>query len=408
MSRKKSPLAEWAKMGGNALLHLLLLASRLMPRDGRRWVVGSRNGFGDNAKYFFLHVTEHMPDVRCCFICKNRHALRRMRQLGLRAFHPLSPQGIAWQLRARVFVYDMRMTCFFFWLSGDALRVNLWHGVGIKNIEFKLKRNATAAQRRRRRLRHPAEFMRPDVMLSTSPMMTRHFAACFRIPESRCVEAEYPRCELFKHSPQQLDDHLRRYESPAVRALAEEVRRARRTWIYMPTYRTDAPDILNSAGFDFRRLEEALARRNELFLLKLHPFTPVDENLSAFPHIRLLDHRMDVYPLLPLTDVLVTDYSSIYYDYLLLPRAEALLFPFDYDGYVRSAQDLAFDYDECTPGERVMTFEALVAAIESGRPFPVKERKRIVEAFWNSPQRKDLYAEIRRRAGLPAASASHA
>ena len=43
-------------------------------------------------------------------------------------------------------------------------------------------------------------------------------------------------------------------------------------------------------------------------------------------------------------DILITDYSSIYFDYLLL-RRPIILTPFDYDDYIRTQRGLYFDYN---------------------------------------------------------------
>lgn len=53
----------------------------------------------------------------------------------------------------------------------------------------------------------------------------------------------------------------------------------------------------------------------------MHPATRMNfDVIGKCTNVILLDKSMDVYPLLPKTDVLITDYSSIYYDYILMPE----------------------------------------------------------------------------------------
>ena len=89
----------------------------------------------------------------------------------------------------------------------------------------------------------------------------------------------------------------------------------------------------------------------------MHPATRMNfDVIGKCTNVILLDKSMDVYPLLPKTDVLITDYSSIYYDYILMPEKDVLLFPFDYQDYIRNSRDLAYDYLTYTPGVKSLEF----------------------------------------------------
>ena len=46
----------------------------------------------------------------------------------------------------------------------------------------------------------------------------------------------------------------------------------------------------------------------------------------------------------------------IYYDYILMPEKDVLLFPFDYQDYIRNSRDLAYDYLTYTPGVKSLEF----------------------------------------------------
>jgi len=72
----------------------------------------------------------------------------------------------------------------------------------------------------------------------------------------------------------------------------------------------------------------------------------------------LYDSSSDIYPLLPLTDCIITDYSSIYFDYLLINKP-VIFFPYDYKKYIEYDRDLIFDYDTMTPGPKCYTQQEL-------------------------------------------------
>lgn len=387
----------YVKCTGNLLMHVILLISYLTPRNKNKWLVGNARGFNNNTKYFFIHAKEVLQMKNCYWICKNKKCRSEVRQLGYKAYHPWSLTGLYHLLTAKVYIYDSHISALNFWTSGRVKKVNLWHGVGIKNIEYKVQVKSDEQENWLNYLRRPVNYVRPDLFLSTSSMMTKHFAECFRIPETHCIESEYPRCAIFKKTQEELLSFISTYENKEARELAERLNKASRTYIYMPTWREGKDDFLKKAGFDLQALENALKEKNELFLFKLHPFTRIKVNTSEYKHILFMDNKMDIYPLLPFTDVLITDYSSIYYDYLLMPDKEILLFPFDYKEFIASEHDLAFDFDEYTPGARVYTFSDMLEAIRSGKHFINDKKQWIMDVFWKSNHPEDLYQAISSR-----------
>jgi CDP-glycerol glycerophosphotransferase len=70
---------------------------------------------------------------------------------------------------------------------------------------------------------------------------------------------------------------------------------------------------------------------------------------NKYKNILCYDAICDIYPALSLFDVLITDYSSIYFDYLLLNRP-IIFFPYDYESYIAKDKELLFDYLQITPG----------------------------------------------------------
>lgn len=370
--------------------------SFLVPRNRDKWVVGNDSGFNNNSKYFFIHAKTILNKEKCYWISRNRHSIEKIRTLGFKAYKPWSAKGLFHLLTASVYVYDTYVSSLNFWTSGGAKCVNLWHGVGIKNIEFKSRLAPYRQQSFSAWLRCPGRYVRPDLFLSTSPLMTAHFSECFRIPPSRCIEAGYPRCEIFKMSRKELLQHIRRFEDSETLNVIERIGRSDKTIIYMPTWRDKNTEFLVESGIDLGKLDELMKTKNELFIFKVHPYTNFRFDGSRYENIIVLDNRTDIYPLLPFTDLLVTDYSSIYFDYLLIENSPVLLFPFDYERYISADRDLAFDYDEYMPGKKVYTFEALLTVLREDTPLESDPQRHIRSLFWDSPQKSNLYEAVDR------------
>ena len=81
----------------------------------------------------------------------------------------------------------------------------------------------------------------------------------------------------------------------------------------------------------------------------------------------------------------------LYYDFLLLNKG-ILLYPFDKERFIENSNDLAFDYDEYTPGKRVYSMTDFLSVIASNDVLEIDDRdkKRILHAFWGKSDKNRL------------------
>ncbi|MEA3186055.1 MAG: teichoic acid glycerol-phosphate transferase [Ilumatobacteraceae bacterium] len=368
---------------GVALLSLMGIPFRwlsgLVPRDPRLVVVGGNAGrFTDNARYLFLGLA-HDEELRCVWITGDRAIRDHIRSLGLESELRWSPAGIRRCLRAGWYVFGAYLSDINYWTSRGALSFNLWHGIPMKAIEFDitsgpLARLYASPSWSPLRLAFLDRFHTPDFLLSTSSFITtRCFAPAFRMPPERCLEFGYPRT-----------DHFRDPSSADARQLLALPRGVNEVVGYFPTWRDDGYDFLGGSGFSFDRLNEALVEGNRFLLFKAHPnFSNIAPKESSWSNIRILDATADLYQVLPACDVLVTDYSSIAYDYLLLDRPIVYFVP-DHDRYVRH-RNVYFSFEEMAVGPVILECEDLYNTLRSPM-IAVIDRPRhdkVSELVWN-------------------------
>ena len=369
------------------LRYPLLGLSYLTPRQRKKWLFGCRTGFMDNPKYLFLQAVAD-GRRRCIWMARSRTELAEVRAAGLPAVLRSSPLGVWHCLTAGYEFFSHYANDINYWLSGRARKVMLWHGVGLKKV------GNHAAATRLDRLLSPELFRPPFRFVAPSPFMAAHFGRYLEIPSERMVEAMYPRNEVFDKSPEELRRFIRRYDASLAASL-DRLEPGARLFLYMPTFRETGEDFVAAAGFDFRALNALMEELGAYFLLKFHPFTRwKPEAVAGLPRIVPLEGRMDMYPLLPLVDTLVTDYSSIYYDFILLPGKRVIPFPFDYEHYLSDCRDFAYDYDAFTPGRRARSFDELLDLLRSGAATSTDdaEVKRICKLFWGT--RRPLYEQL--------------
>ena len=370
---------------GNVLLHPF---SKLLPRDPRLWAFGAPGGrFDGNSKYLFLWMSLHHSPISAVWITPNRALAKQLGEQGLLAFYRWSAGGIRAAARAGLYVVNDNSGDVNFSLSGGARIFNLWHGVGLKNVLYgaqvgygaKLRASANPFWK----IRTIRRFERPDLVLATSPEMAeKFFARCFDVPVSRVPALGYPRLDPA------LDDELKRLGGRFDNYSALERKNGTtKTLIYVPTLRDQGTYHLANALPDLAELSEALAAQNSELLLKLHPKMKLQERFAQeLPHnIRILPTELDIYPVLHDFDVLITDYSSLFFDYIFARSAGVVLYTPDFDEYTATERDLAWDYDEATVGVRANDFSRLCEVIGDGQAFqPLHPEKLAVlrERFW--------------------------
>jgi CDP-glycerol glycerophosphotransferase len=176
----------------------------------------------------------------------------------------------------------------------------------------------------------------------------------------------------------------------------------------MPTFRDSNPNFLQDLEIDATVLNVTLQASNVVLLIKLHPGTP-DAALKQFAdhsNIRILDGADDIYPILPFCDYLITDYSSIFIDFLLLDR-EMFFFSFDLDLYIAKNRSLYYDYRDIAPGRQLVEKESFMRLFQGGTQTSYFDahRRRLTEFFYdhrdfnNSARIVDFFKN-RRIAGL--------
>ena len=116
-----------------------------------------------------------------------------------------------------------------------------------------------------------------------------------------------------------------------------------------------------------RNLEEErdfLKKENLVFYMKMHPKSKVKALFEKISYSNMIniDADVDPYTFLRKVDLLVTDYSSIYSDYLLLDRP-SVLFPFDFEEYSNDTRECYFSYEEYMPEIKTYTMSELMEAI---------------------------------------------
>ncbi|MBP5655773.1 MAG: D-ribitol-5-phosphate cytidylyltransferase [Clostridiales bacterium] len=192
----------------------------------------------------------------------------------------------------------------------------------------------------------------------TSMHSALHHAEGFALPESVFRPIGVPRTDLF------FDEEYKKKVSEELYELYPMLK-GRKVYLYAPTFR--GRNALNATfpynKVDFETWGKFLKKEGSILILKMHPFVeepvPIPEEYADYM-IDLSEYR-EVNNILFITDVLITDYSSVMYEFSLL-RRPMYFFAFDLIPYIRS-RDFYEDYESTVPGYICETFASLMRSL---------------------------------------------
>lgn len=240
-------------------------------------------------------------------------------------------------------------------LRNDNIMINLWHGIPLKSMSLMNKSKSD-----------DVNIVKDDYFLSTSEFFNTIMNACLGIRQEKYFIAGYPR-----------NDYLFNQNGISNLEFLIEKKVNEKVILYMPTYRSSVlnnttkkkkgENIFGFEEFDINSFNEFLNKNNILFLLKLHPneekkfenqYSNLSDNIKLIRSSNLENKEMDLYKIINSTNLLITDYSSIYFDYLLLDRP-IIFTPVDYNEYKSKRGFLLEPYDYWTPGPKCLEQNSL-------------------------------------------------
>lgn len=341
--------------------------------DSHIWLFSSTDNshYNYNSRYLFEYVKENLPEITPLFVINDSELRNSLSsKYGKQYFiETESIQGIRQALSAGVWFTSAGLPAYGTGLHKKRLIINLWHGVPLKKIAL-LDPNLQKAARIYFKKIFSENY---TCILTTSHELIPLMARSFAVSEDKIKVWGQPRNDgLFQKNDCR----------EILGQLFPDLPEYTKTVLYAPTFRDYGQvQLFPFKDFDQEQLEAFLEEKNMLLFIRTH----VAEQGSAAPYlgkrIRFLGNEQaeDVTGILNIFDCLITDYSSIYIDYLLTDKPMIFL-PYDRQQYL-DGRGMNFDYDDVTPGPKPETFNDFLDALSPKEDFWKSERTRVNRLF---------------------------
>lgn len=296
----------------------------LIPKKKNRMVLmGAKDGFFiDNVKFFFLYLSEKKKEQDFYLLTANKDTYKTLKAEYSNILYYPSPKAYWIMLRSKVFVVDnfSWMDNCRFQLFWRAKIIQIWHGIGFKKIQRSNKFfiEETSSLYRRFILNFVGKLPKYQALISTGEFFTENFFKPAFISDL-FIDTGYPRNDIIVN-PTKYKNALLNSDEKTIQKVIEFRKKGNKSILYAPTFRDTGGDGISDGILDLQKLNEFAVKNNFIFIFKLHPLPQYKTIGNEFERIIWYDNVKDVYPLLPEIDGMVSDYSSIYMDYILLNR----------------------------------------------------------------------------------------
>ena len=247
----------------------------------------------------------------------------------------------------------------FFMKKDGQVYINTWHGTPLKTLGRKIKSDPHGIGNTQRNFVFADYITFPND--HTRDVMLRDYMI-ENISSGSYIMTGYPRNEVFFNDERRAE------------IVCEQKLEGKRIYAYMPTFRGAAAiggTSKNSHYLNYflYELDKKLGD-DELLYVNLHPVAKKDVQFKGFKHIRNFPQKYETYDFLNACDLLVTDYSSVFFDFAASGK-KVVLFTYDKDEYLAD-RGMYLSIDEL-PFPQVTNADELIMQLRAPKEYDDRE-----------------------------------
>lgn len=279
-----------------------------------------------------------------------------IRQNGWSRTEAVTPDSVYMELieTAQFLLTEVYLTAAWVKKEGQ-MYINIWHGTPLKKLGL-----AKNAKGKHKNGIQQSNFIDADYLLYPNDYTKKHMLESYKVADlmpGKVLKLGYPRTGGMLEAAQSDQTELRKMLAP----------NGEHIYAYMPTWKDYLKvDQVVAESKELLDYLDANLREDQILYVNLHHRVSDSLDYSQFKRIRQFPPTVDSYKLLALTDALITDYSSVFYDYLAL-RRQIVLYCADYELY-RKKRGTYMDLMEL-PFDKAVTPEEVLAAINRGKTY---------------------------------------
>lgn len=362
------------------VLTFVFNAFKMLPIKKGIYIFESQYGgrFDDNPKAIYDYLKEQNDSKNQLFWSIRYRDRNIVEEENVKILYRFSLRWLYYMARAEFWIFNARMPQ---WLPKrkETKYVQTWHGTPLKKLALDMDTfGMPGSSLENYKKNFLAETQKWDYLVAPNPYSKKIFKSCFAF-EKTFIDSGYPRNDVLyqKNNPEDIKAIKKRLGLPLDKKVI----------LYAPTWRDDYYIFQGKykfyVPFDINQLIDVIGN-DAVFIFRAHYL--VAESLDEFsthPNLFNFSTNVDISDLCLVSDLLVTDYSSVFFDYANLKRP-MLFYAYDYEHYRDNLRGFYFDLEKDAPGpfvrEESMFFEEIKTFIKDAESY---KSNRKLEKFYN-------------------------
>ncbi len=345
----------------NCILVVYRAMSFILPVNQKKIVFMSNLGrsYGGNPKSIYEEMVQLNLDkkYRCYYLLENPKIIlpgsaRTIKLSRFRYYYVLAVSGyIVSDTRLPNYIRKRKKTKY----------LQTWHGTPLKKLaldmtSYHMAGGESVEEYRKEFKKNSATW---DYLISQNEFSSKIFRHAFAF-QGNMLEIGYPRNDVLftKNNKQDILELKKKYSLPLDKKII----------LYAPTWRDnsfyDKASYKMDAPLDYDLLYEKLSK-DYIILIKYHYMVREKLDFSNYHGFyRVMNSSIDISELYLVSDILITDYSSVMFDYSILKRP-IIFYVYDLEEYKDELRGFYFDFIKQAPGPFAMSTEQLLDEILS-------------------------------------------
>lgn len=337
---------------------LLFILSFFVPKQNKTYLFGAGDGksFKGNPKYFYLYIHQNHSDISPLWITENFSVYEDLRSRNLPVVHKYTLLGFVAILRSRYLVIEIMPKDIIyagFTALGRFTFIQTFHGMPLKKIANDANQDLKGIGRVKlsglvktevliSRIKAWAKvillYKRYDIITASCMECSNIYEKAFLNSNTRILG--FARNDIFYRKELLEKDYERKISITGYKKIIS----------YVPTFRDIETGKVPFTETGLNKLINYLKKNNYIFLIKKHPYDTTLYVSNYHPFIRDISSETDdIMQLLAITDILITDYSSVFFDFMLSGKP-VIYYSYDYNEYMATCRDMYYDFKHTIPG----------------------------------------------------------
>lgn len=324
---------------------LITTLSYFVPKKKTLVIFGSGDSkqFQGNPKYLFLYLNTVNSNIDSFWSSKNKEQYNVIEERGLPVIDRYSFKGF-WQiLRARYLVIEKSSYDIYYSKSifGRFNFIQTWHATPFKKVgvdaydhksadwNYKLIKNKIL-HRFLKKIKFYSR-LKYKKIVSTSEVVSLILQGAFE--NKNTVITGYPRNDVLFNKKLLFNDYSSFLKTEKYHKII----------LYAPTFRDNKHTVMPFSK-ELIKFNKKLKEKKYLLVIKKHPWEKKFVVPNGLSNVQDVSKDIeDIQELLPHVDLLITDFSSTFYDFMLMKK-DVIFFVYDFEDYINNCRGIYFDY----------------------------------------------------------------